>query len=49
MNALPGAPHLAYQQGRLTLDGVDLQQLGQQFGTPLYAYSAAAMREAAGA
>ncbi len=47
MNALPGAPHLAYQQNRLTLDGVDLQALGRQFGTPLYVYSASAMRAAA--
>lgn len=47
MNPLPGAPHLAYTHDRLTLDGHDLQALGQQFGTPLYVYSAQAMREAA--
>jgi diaminopimelate decarboxylase len=47
MNALPGAPYLAYQQNRLTLDGVGLQALGRQFGTPLYVYSASAMRAAA--
>jgi diaminopimelate decarboxylase len=47
MNALPGSPHLAYINGRLALDGHDLQALGQQFGTPLYVYSAQAMREAA--
>ncbi len=47
MNPLPGAPHLAYSNGRLTLDGRDLQALARQFGTPLYAYSAQAMRQAA--
>ncbi len=47
MNPLPGAPHLARLHGRLALDGVDLQTLGQEHGTPLYVYSAAAMREAA--
>jgi diaminopimelate decarboxylase len=47
MNSLPGAPHLAYTQNRLTLDGMDLQALGAQYGTPLYVYSAAAMRTAA--
>ena len=47
MTPLPGAPHLAYAHGRLTLDGLDLQQLGKDFGTPLYVYSAQAMRAAA--
>ncbi|NBT11521.1 MAG: diaminopimelate decarboxylase [Betaproteobacteria bacterium] len=44
---MPGAPHLAYSNGRLRLDDHDLQRLGQQFGTPLYVYSAQAMRAAA--
>ncbi len=44
---LPGAPHLAYAHGRLTLDGLDLQALGRTFGTPLYVYSAQAMQAAA--
>ncbi len=47
MTPLPGAPHLAYRHDRLTLDGLDLQTLGQQYGTPLYVYSASAMRAAA--
>lgn len=47
MTPLPGAPHLAYAHGRLSLDGLDLQQLGKAFGTPLYVYSAQAMRAAA--
>jgi diaminopimelate decarboxylase len=47
MTPLPGAPHLAYAHGRLSLDGLDLQQLGEAFGTPLYVYSAQAMRAAA--
>lgn len=47
MTALPGSPHLAYREGRLCLDGVDLESLARQHGTPLYVYSAAAMRRAA--
>jgi len=47
MNPLPGAPHLAYSGGRLALDGHDLHALGRRFGTPLYVYSAPAMRDAA--
>ncbi|MBM3388198.1 MAG: diaminopimelate decarboxylase [Betaproteobacteria bacterium] len=46
-NPLPGAPHLAYSQGRLAMDGLDLQSLGQAYGTPLYVYSAQAMSAAA--
>ena len=47
MNRLPGAPHLQRVQGRLCLDGLDLQTLAQAHGTPLYVYSAASMKAAA--
>lgn len=40
---LPGAPFLARRGNVLMLDGCDLQALAQQFGTPLYVYSRAAM------
>jgi diaminopimelate decarboxylase len=43
---LPGAPHLAYAGTELRLDGVPLDRLADEFGTPLYVYSRAAMREA---
>ena len=44
---LPGAPHLDRLDGRLCLDGHDLEALARRFGTPLFVYSRAAMREAA--
>jgi diaminopimelate decarboxylase len=40
---LPGQPWLAYEAGRLRLDGADLEGLAQRFGTPLYVYSRSAM------
>jgi diaminopimelate decarboxylase len=40
---LPGAPFVAYQEGRLTLEGVPLEPLAQQYGTPLFVYSKAAI------
>lgn len=43
---LPGAPFLAWQQGRLHLDGVCLRTLAQQHQTPLFVYSANAMQAA---
>ncbi len=46
---LPGAPHLARRDADLWLDGVRLADLATEFGTPLYAYSRSAMREAAAA
>ena len=46
---LPGAPHLARRDADLWLDGVRLADLAAEFGTPLYAYSRSAMREAAAA
>jgi diaminopimelate decarboxylase len=44
--SLPGAPHLARQGGELALEGHPLAALARRFGTPLYAYSRAAMRAA---
>ncbi len=46
---LPGAPHLERRDGRLCLDGHDLETLARRFGTPLFVYSRAAMRGAAAA
>jgi diaminopimelate decarboxylase len=40
---LPGAPFVAYSQGQLTLEGVPLAPLAEQFGTPLFVYSKAAI------
>ncbi len=40
---LPGAPQLAYRQGRLQLEGASLDALAVQYGTPLFVYSKAAM------
>jgi len=43
MKPLPGAPHLARVDGELQLDGQALWPLAQQFSTPLFVYSQAAM------
>jgi diaminopimelate decarboxylase len=43
---LPGAPFLAYANHTLTLDGVALEPLAATHGTPLFVYSAQAMRSA---
>ncbi len=43
---LPGAPHLARVDGLLRLDGVALADLARRYGSPLYVYSQAAMRDA---
>lgn len=43
---LPGAPHLHYDHQTLMLEGVSLQALAQEFGTPLFVYSKASMLEA---
>ena len=40
---LPGAPFVAYRDGRLTLEDVPLHELAQAHGTPLFVYSRAAM------
>ncbi len=44
--ALPGHPHLAYQGAELCLEGQPLAALAQEYGTPLYVYSKAAMLQA---
>lgn len=44
--ALPGTPFLAWQQGQLHLDGVNLNALARQHGTPLFVYSTNAMQAA---
>ncbi|MEY4284206.1 MAG: Diaminopimelate decarboxylase [Pseudomonadota bacterium] len=46
---LPGAPYLHHAHGELHLEGVALSQLALQYGTPLFAYSKAAMLQALGA
>lgn len=43
---LPGAPHLRYAQGELMLESCRLDDLARRFGTPLYVYSQAAIRDA---
>lgn len=43
---LPGAPFLARRDGELRLEGHSLDALASEFGTPLYVYSRAAMRQA---
>ncbi|MDE2368379.1 MAG: diaminopimelate decarboxylase [Burkholderiales bacterium] len=43
---LPGAPFLARRGDALELDGHDLAELGRRWGTPLFVYSARAMRSA---
>ncbi|MBC7942008.1 MAG: diaminopimelate decarboxylase, partial [Chitinophagaceae bacterium] len=44
--ALPGAPFIAREAGELRLEGHALAALGREFGTPLFVYSRAAMRDA---
>ncbi|TCP08082.1 diaminopimelate decarboxylase [Caldimonas thermodepolymerans] len=40
---LPGSPFVAYRDGQLHVDGCALDALADQYGTPLYVYSQAAM------
>jgi diaminopimelate decarboxylase len=47
--SLPGAPYLARQGAELRLDGVSLDALAREFGTPLYVYSQRAMLDAVAA
>ena len=44
--ALPGQPHIAYSGDTLCMEGVKLQDVAAQFGTPVFAYSKAAMLSA---
>ena len=46
---LPGSPFLSQRQGQLWLEEVRLSELAAQHGTPLFAYSKAAMLSALGA
>ncbi len=43
VTSLPGAPQLAYRQGRLHLEAASLDALAREHGTPLFVYSKAAM------
>jgi diaminopimelate decarboxylase len=43
---LPGAPHIAYRDGELFIEGCALAELAQRHGTPLYVYSQASMLDA---
>jgi diaminopimelate decarboxylase len=43
---LPGHPHIAYRDGELYVEGVQVHALAQQYGTPLFVYSQASMRDA---
>jgi diaminopimelate decarboxylase len=45
--SLPGHPFLTFRDEHLWLEGQALTDLAKRFGTPLYAYSRNAMREAA--
>ncbi len=46
MAALPGAPDIARQGGRLFVEELAVADLARRFGTPLYLYSSAAMARA---
>jgi diaminopimelate decarboxylase len=48
-HTLPGAPFVAYNSGKLCLEGHALADLGARFGTPLFVYSRSAMRAAVAA
>ena len=45
-NALPGAPHIAYRDNALCVEGLRAGDLADLHGTPLFIYSTAAMRDA---
>lgn len=42
----PPSTHFQYESGELTIDGHSIRALAEEHGTPLYLYSAAAIREA---
>ncbi len=48
MSPSPSPRPFVYADHRLTCSGVDLTALAEEFGTPLYVYSAEAIRERAG-
>ena len=43
---LPGAPYIGYQNQTLMMENVALCDVATEFGTPLFAYSKAAMLSA---
>jgi diaminopimelate decarboxylase len=43
MSTLPGAPHIAWRGDQLFVEGLALETLARQHGTPLYVYSRQAM------
>lgn len=45
-SALPGHPHVHYRDHSLCVEGVALEDLAQQHGTPLFVYSQTSMHEA---
>ena len=45
-NTLPGQPHIAYQANTLCMEDVKLADVAAQYGTPVFAYSKAAMLSA---
>ena len=45
-SALPGHPHVHYRDQSLCVEGVSLERLAQQHGTPLFVYSQTSMHEA---
>lgn len=46
LSVLPGHPHIAYRDAALCVEGVRVQDLAQVYGTPLFVYSRASMRDA---
>ena len=44
--ALPGSPHVHYEDHHLKVEGVALEHLAKEHGTPLFVYSKASMLEA---
>ena len=46
MNALPGAPYIAWRGNQLFVEGCSLDALAREHGTPLYVYSRTAMLSA---
>lgn len=42
-STLPGHPHIAYENGQLSVEGQPLSELTRRHGTPLFVYSKASM------
>lgn len=42
----PPSPHFQYEGGELTIDGYSVRAIAEEYGTPLYIYSAASIRKA---